>query len=113
MPLVVNLLTPHTADAMPSDTGGDLMPERETRTVYVTKYALTRGIFPEKVERVFPENENAGWQPREYVYTRTGSNLLGSQYCLGVDAFLTTEEALAAAEVLRTKKLSSLKKQIA
>ena len=75
-----------------------------TRTIYVTKYALTKGIIEAR-----PGSEADLWVKGTYVYT---VGKWAQQFKLGTDAFLTEDEARAAAEKARTNKLSSLAKQI-
>ena len=70
--------------------------------VYVTKYALTAGIYVEEVEVPLSDHGH-------YVYT-TGQ--CRQQFRMGRDAFLTYEEAARAARVMRDKKALSLRKQL-
>lgn len=66
---------------------------------YITKYALTDGIWI-----------GAGSiSPRVPRLVSVG----GRSYFLGTEAFLTREEALADAEKRRTRKIASLEKQLA
>lgn len=83
--------------------------DADIRTVYVTKYALTQGIFVHEV-RLGPSHES--WDDdKPFVYT-TGRARMIQQFRLGSDAFFTEDEALVAAEKMRQKKLSSLAKSI-
>lgn len=66
--------------------------------VYITKYALTRGIQDDTFEE--------HGEKTKYVFN--GVRLLFS----GRDYFYTEEEALAHAEIMREKKIKSLQKQI-
>ena len=75
-------------------------------TIYVTKYALTKGIF---IHQAHLGTAGDGWVEGAYVYT---SGHWALQCRLGHDAFLTEDEALAAAEKMRARKLASLAKQI-
>lgn len=68
-------------------------------TVYVTKYALSRGIFP--IEAEITERGYA----RELAKNRIG-------HFLGKRHYATTkDEAIAQAEEMRIKKLQSLEQQ--
>ena len=73
------------------------------KTYYLTKYALSS----EGVITTFTSNEG----PSEYGYVtpKVGWSL----YKLGTHAHETPEAAIEAAEKARTKKIASLKKQIA
>lgn len=68
--------------------------------IYVTKYALTRGVFTVEAE-VKSDKTMAWYRPkggfRDYLH--------------GNDFQLSAEEAVARAEELRIKKLQSLDKQ--
>jgi hypothetical protein len=72
--------------------------------VYITKYALTRGILEREgvidEEDGYVRVENGGWG---------GSSDL---FYLDKNAFTSKEEAIAKAEELRLKKIENLKKQI-
>lgn len=67
--------------------------------VFVTKYALTRGIFEEEVR-----------EHGEYVYGGVGS--YQTQYRLGETCFYSRGVAAEAAERMRDRKVVSLRKQI-
>jgi hypothetical protein len=71
------------------------------KTVYVTKYALTKGIFKGTIAR-----NTVG----EDFITLKDMSLNG--FYLGKDAFLTEEDAKEQAEILRDKKMVSLENQI-
>jgi len=72
--------------------------------VYITKYALSRGILVLDVR----EAMRSGYvMPTD----RSFSSGISSIYKIGRDAFHTWEEAVQAADKLRTKKLKSLDKQ--
>jgi len=73
--------------------------------VYITKYALTRGILEE--EGVIDE-EN------KHVRVESDRSSWGSfdLYYLGVNAFTSKEEAIAKGEELRLKEIENLKKRI-
>lgn len=68
--------------------------------IYVTKYALTQGVFAVEAE-VKSDKTMAWWRPeggfRVYVH--------------GNEFQFTPEEALARAEEMRIKKLQSIDKQ--
>lgn len=72
---------------------------RETKKVFVTKYALTTGIFLVECEIV---------GKRAYQWEMNSLRNLYSE----PEYSLTKEEALSQAEELRIKKLKSLDKQI-
>lgn len=74
-------------------------------TVYITKYALTRGI--EVLECVRDINK-----PKYFYYEHATPFHLSELYVLDVDCFLTWESAIANAELRRDKKIASLSKQI-
>ena len=74
-------------------------PKKKTKMVYVTKYALTKGIeYIEVSETIFPDlvEENIRY-PRNFH--------------IG-DWFENKEDAIKNAEEMRIKKLQSLDKQI-
>lgn len=74
--------------------------------VYVTKYALTKGI-QERVMNVvkldFDDN---------IYYARALESFDWTSFRIGTEAFLTKEEAIKKAEKMRIRKIKSLKKQI-
>lgn len=71
------------------------------KTYWVTKYALTQGIFRKDLERV-QEEYASSHTPGEHYFLK-----------IGVECFESQEDALIAAEAMRLKKIESLKKQIA
>ena len=76
--------------------------------VYVTKYALTRGI-----EVVEVQEGSAGSKilvGDKYVYTM---GRYPQQFIMDKNAFLTYEEAAVAARAMRDKKEVSIRKQLA
>lgn len=70
--------------------------------IFITKYALTKGILEKEVEI------------RDYGYGYEIAYAKGefSSYSLGKEAFRTREQAMERAEKMRLKKIASLKKQI-
>lgn len=72
----------------------------EKVTVWVTKYALTSGVFEAEAEVV-----------DGYGYIGE-TNSLRLQVRIGVTAFFTRSEALANAKQQRDRKVKSLTKQI-
>jgi hypothetical protein len=72
----------------------------ETRTYYLTKYALSAGI---KAVLCESPSSDGYCRPADYY----------SYFKLGRDIFETLAEAQADAEARRIKKIASLKKQIA
>lgn len=68
--------------------------------VFITKYALSRGIEEKEVEDCFNINP-----------TMVSSG--GNNYYKGGEWFITRQYAIADAEKRRLKKISSLQKQIA
>lgn len=73
--------------------------------VWVTKYALTSGIF--RVNAKICSNVSSS------MISYRESNARFDQYAHGNDWHKTEVEAIARAEQMRTKKIASLKKQIA
>ena len=71
------------------------------KTYWLTKYALSKGITAELGELL------AGHKTSLKVADYYG------YFHLGKDAFETEQEAKTVAEVMRTKKIASLKKSIA
>lgn len=69
--------------------------------VFVTKYALTKGLFEETVE--------VGPGDAKYVYS---IGRWRAQYILGVTAFRTREQAIENARGMARRKVQSLHKQI-
>lgn len=70
--------------------------------VFITKYALTKGILEKEAEiRDYGYEYEIAYVKREF-----------SSYSLGKEAFRTREQAMERAEKMRLKKIASLKKQI-
>lgn len=78
------------------------------KTIYITKYALTRGIIKSKNDFGVIENDE---QFGKSCYGRLSGYM--SQGFYGNDFQMTEELALADAERRRVRKIESLKKQIA
>jgi len=72
-----------------------------TGKVFITKYALTKGILTKKVEFSIEEPD--------MCIDKTGCYYI---YYHKPEWHITLGEALAKAEDMRTKKIASLKKQI-
>lgn len=72
------------------------------KKVFITKYALTKGILEKEAEICNCGNGHI----RAYVKGEFSS------YSLGKEAFRTREQAMEGAEKMRLKKIASLKKQI-
>ena len=70
--------------------------------VFVTRYALTKGIVKAKVERFHESSVSVAW-PGGY----NGEAFFGEAHYLR-----TLEEAQTRAEAMRVKKIASLQKQI-
>jgi len=70
--------------------------------VFITKYALTKGILEKEAEICDYGNGHI----RAYVKEEFSS------YSLGKECFKTKEQAMERAEKMRLKKIASLKKQI-
>lgn len=75
----------------------------EQFTVWITKWALTKGIYQTTVEDCL---ESSSMMVRE----KTGS--LGANYFNELEWHRTREDAVKQAEEMRVKKLRSLDKQI-
>jgi hypothetical protein len=69
--------------------------------VYVTKYALTQGIFPIEANLI---------DDGKYAKQSTGSSL--GLFLRRGEYALTDDEAIRQAEELRCKKLASIEKQV-
>lgn len=68
--------------------------------VFITKYALTKGILEKEVEiRDYGYEYEIAYVKEEF-----------SSYSLGKEAFRTREQAMERAEKMRLKKIASLKK---
>jgi hypothetical protein len=78
------------------------MPEKLTK-IWVTRYALTSGIFEAEAE-VENHSEGMAVVPQNY---ETGEY---KKYFHGKDWHLTKESAIKRAEEMRVKKISSLQK---
>lgn len=77
------------------------------KKVYVTKYALTKGIL--EIDAIVGQS----FYDQNIFYARVCDRYLGTEsFRVGLEAFLTKEEALKDAEKRRIKKIDSLKKQI-
>lgn len=74
---------------------------KKTVTIYVTKYALTTGIFTVQGEQSSDDL---------FFYKSEGSGF--TNFARGNDAHLTEEAALARAEEMRISKLKALDKQM-
>lgn len=74
--------------------------------VYITKYALTKGIL-EKDAEVKPSH----WD-KNILFAWVHGNFGDESFRVGSEAFCTKEEALKDADGKRIKKIESLKKQI-
>ena len=71
--------------------------------VFITKYALTKGIIEKEVEiRSYGDGS-------KYAYVKGEFN----GYKMTKDAFYNHENAIRKSEEMRQKKIASLKKQIA
>jgi len=71
--------------------------------VFITKYALTKGIYQVEARRV------VGTIDMLEIPTARGTM---SQYLHGLDWHITHESAVMKAEAMRRKKIASLKKQL-
>jgi len=76
-------------------------------TYYVTKYALSKGITVEELEPVMASSSATS------TYLKRRDRYHVSMLRLGADCFPTWLEAVANAEARRSKKIASLKKQVA
>ncbi len=72
--------------------------------VYITKYALTKGIETAEVDFTNDDDDDV-----KYVYTRGRYH---QQFVMDRDAFLTYAEAAVAARAMRDRKAISLRKQL-
>jgi len=83
------------------------MKEKLTK-IWVTKYALTTGIFEveAEVEKREKRNEGMAVVPNDF---KSGTY---PRYFHGKEWHLTKESAMKQAEEMRTKKIASLQKQI-
>lgn len=78
-----------------------------TFKVFVTKYAITNGILELDVTRA---SDKAAAE-KGFVFYQPPNGLF-QMFKLGKDAWLTKDEAKAAAEQVCIKKIKSLKKQL-
>ncbi len=69
--------------------------------VWITKYALTKGLYEEEIE---PPRAGS-----DYVYTKGPYRV---QFRLGKDAFVDRKQAVKEADRLRRNKINSLKRQV-
>lgn len=76
---------------------------KEKVTIYITKYALTAGIYKREGELFSPDLGG-------YSFKHTPDHYPTHVY--GKDAHLTEEAALSRAEEMRIAKLKSLEKQM-
>ena len=80
------------------------MIERQTKRVWVTKYALANGILQHNVEVCDPETSSNGMV--------RGLDLSMLTYFFKSDYRNTREEAVARAHKMRIKEIQSLKRRI-
>lgn len=81
------------------------MTSKNTTTIWITKYALTMGIYPLEALDARSTRDTAwveGTGPNEY-----------DQVFHKKEFYHSREDAVARAEELRVKKIKSLEKQIA
>jgi len=78
------------------------MTETEVINAYITKYALTTGIYKMQVT----------YYPYENMIVQRGSAGVCDHYFHQNEWYRTWEEAWARAEEMRKKKIDSLRKQI-
>lgn len=82
------------------------MSEKRT-TVYITKYALTKGIYKDKV--VIPEDRSSSHHLLLFPKMAVGSCY---NYFYGNDWHHAQHAAVARAKEMRTNKIKSLKRQL-
>lgn len=70
--------------------------------VFLTKYALSSGIEEVELTREYKVDN------MKFVYVKGKC----SSYKIGSEAFFSKEDAIKQAEIMRLKKIESLKKQI-
>lgn len=75
------------------------------KTVYITKYALTRGIIKAEA-KIQSFNYLTKEEQRAYI------NGYYNSLVISTDAFFSFDEAKKKAEQMKLKKIASLKKQI-
>lgn len=78
------------------------MPEQ---LIYITKYALTRGIL------TYPKDRNYSLSS-DYVVVKDKNGLNGTSMYGGNDWHTTEEAAKKRAEQMRVDRIASLKKQV-
>lgn len=76
---------------------------KETVTIYITKYALTAGIYKREGKLFSPSNGGYSYKIDSGYYEST---------VYGKDVHLTEEDAMSRAEEIRITKLKSLDKQM-
>lgn len=81
------------------------MPTHSSIVVWITKYALTKGIYSLEVEKSHITDS-------DLVSYRTDSSMGCTEYFHKKDYSHTKEEAVKIAEEMRIRKLKSLDKQI-
>lgn len=82
--------------------GNDLMPDNKIK-VWITKYALTTGVYEVEVDHCVGDNMvrvSGSWNSNEYFHNE------------GKEWHLTQDDAKKKAEDMRLKKIESLKKQL-
>lgn len=75
------------------------------KKVFITRYALTRGIIEKETEITVYKSPIE--EPIECACVEEWPG-----YTIGKEAFYTLEEAVKKAEEMRNKKIASLRKQI-
>ena len=77
-----------------------------TKGMYVTKYALTQGIL-----KLYLDRDDGG--EGKYVYGKFRLNdPYFNSYRVGVEAFYELEDAKKRADIMRKRKIETLKKKI-
>lgn len=76
--------------------------------VWISKYALTTGIFETEVERCEASSNNDNSDMVKAMEGRSSIYYFGE----GKDWHLTRDEAIIKAEEMRFKKIESIKKQL-
>jgi hypothetical protein len=84
--------------------GQKLGKELKTMKAYITKHALTKGIYTVEIE-----TDNVSSFDMDEILCFKGNYFIGK----GVEWHLTKEAAINKAEEMRLKKIASLKKQLA
>lgn len=82
------------------------MAEKEIKTFWLTKYALSDGIL--EVEGEVGDGSSEG-----YAWAKLNANSYPSIFKIGTAAFSNKSDAIINAIERRDKKIASLKKQIA